>query len=196
MVSIEPTFCEINLIKPANAWFLPGLDMYAGDQKPNQIHKWFTTFQHCKRTANWVADLVAKFDLPDILVERTSLPSYIREAINDDQHRAAAYTRTVFHIPPDPLRRGPSSIHSSGHPHLFFHTSTTDAPTTVPPGESSTGSNVDEASSATNSAWQTAYCVHPPRPLDCWWDFGAFILQQAAATSFPFTCCFCSSTLL
>ena len=57
------------------------------------------TIHHCKRTANRVADLLAKFDLSDVLEERAFLPPYIRAALAEDQTRAENYTRTFFHLP-------------------------------------------------------------------------------------------------
>ena len=43
------------------------------------------SIHYCKRTANRAADLLAKFDLPEVLEERATLPPRIREVIIEDQ---------------------------------------------------------------------------------------------------------------
>lgn len=52
------------------------------------------SINYCKRTANTVTDLLAKYDLPNVTEERASLPPHIRAALNEDEERA-------FNHPPD-----------------------------------------------------------------------------------------------
>lgn len=85
------------------------------------------TITYCKHTANGAADLLAKYDLPEIQEERATLPQLIRNAINEDQIRAEEFTRS-FQLPPDYQQSstchqyGESPIRTfpSGHLQIYY----------------------------------------------------------------------------
>lgn len=86
------------------------------------------TITYCKRTANEAADLLAKYDLPEILEERATLPQHIRNAINEDQIRAEEFTRSFFQQPPDYQQssthhqyvESPTRTFPSGHLQIYY----------------------------------------------------------------------------
>lgn len=77
------------------------------------------TINYCKRTANKVVDLLAKYELPVVLEARASLPQHICNALNEDKERAEDYIKTFFHLP---LETQPSSSsHSHGESSSRIH---------------------------------------------------------------------------
>lgn len=59
------------------------------------------SIHYCKRTANSVADLLAKYVIPAVQAGQASLPAHIREAINEDIKCASNHTRSFFVHPGD-----------------------------------------------------------------------------------------------
>lgn len=59
------------------------------------------TIKYYKRTSNGVANLLAKYDLLEILKEIATPSQHCRNAINEDQICAEEYTRSFFQLPPD-----------------------------------------------------------------------------------------------
>lgn len=61
------------------------------------INDW--TVHYSKRSANWMADLLAKVDVPFLTNISASLPPQIHEIYLAEREKASAYTRLSYHDP-------------------------------------------------------------------------------------------------